>query len=91
MPLPVQRHSISCSTSSGCVAQLVAMRITVWESSVFSQNPISTFSDSAAACAFSSRMKIWFVGVRNAKRYPFSSSAWRIFPAASIAFLPILK
>ena len=70
--LTCQRHAISRSTSSGRVAQLVAMRMIVCVSSVFSQKLISILSESAAACFFSRTTKIWLVGASQASRYPRS-------------------
>ena len=69
-PKGAQDHirSISASTSSMRVAQLVAMRTTVWVSSNFSQKPNFALPSSAASWAFSSTRKIWFVGESIKKR-----------------------
>ena len=61
-------RSISASTSSMRVAQLVAMRTTVWVSSNFSQKPNFALPSSAASWAFSSTRKIWLVGESMKKR-----------------------
>ena len=61
-------RSISASTSSMRVAQLVAMRTTVWVSSNFSQKPNFALPSSAASWAFSSTRKIWLVGESIKKR-----------------------
>jgi len=58
----------SASTSSMRVAQLVAMRTTVWVSSNFSQKPNFALPFSAASWAFSSTRKIWLVGESIKKR-----------------------
>ena len=65
-----QNHirSISASTSSMWVAQLVAMRTTVWVSSNFSQKPNFALPSSAASWAFSRTRKTWFVGESMKKR-----------------------
>ena len=69
-PKGAQDHirSISASTSSMRVAQLVAMRTTVWVSSNFSQKPNLALPSSAVSWAFSSTRKIWFVGESIKKR-----------------------
>ena len=69
-PKGAQDHirSISASTSSMRVAQLVAMRTTVWVSSNFSQKPNFALPSSAASWAFSSTRKTWFVGESMKKR-----------------------
>ena len=69
-PKGAQDHirSISASTSSMRVAQLVAMRTTVWVSSNFSQKPNFALPSSAASWAFSSTRKIWLVGESIKKR-----------------------
>ena len=69
-PKGAQDHirSISASTSSMRVAQLVAMRTTVWVSSNFSQKPNFALPSSAASWAFSSTSKIWLVGESIKKR-----------------------
>ena len=69
-PKGAQDHirSISASTSSMRVAQLVAMRTTVWVSSNFSQKPNFALPSSAASWVFSSTRKIWFVGESIKKR-----------------------
>ena len=61
-------RAISASTSSMRVAQLVAMRTTVWVSSNFSQKPNFALPSSAASWAFSSTRKIWLVGESIKKR-----------------------
>ena len=61
-------RSISASTSSIRVAQLVAMRTTVWVSSNFSQKPNFALPSSAASWVFSSTRKIWLVGESIKKR-----------------------
>ena len=48
--------SSSCSTSSIRVAQLVAMRTTVWVSSYFSQKPNLALPSSAANCSLDNTM-----------------------------------
>ena len=48
--------SSSCSTSSIRVAQLVAMRTTVWVSSYFSQKPNLALPSSAASCSLDNTM-----------------------------------
>ena len=69
-PKGAQDHirAISASTSSMRVAQLVAMRTTVWVSSNFSQKPNFALPSSAASWAFSSTRKTWFVGESMKKR-----------------------
>jgi hypothetical protein len=69
-PKGAQDHirSISASTSSMWVAQLVAMRTTVWVSSNFSQKPNFALPSSAASWVFSSTRKIWLVGESIKKR-----------------------
>ena len=69
-PKGAQDHirSISASTSSMRVAQLVAIRTTVWVSSNFSQKPNFALPSSAASWAFSSTRKTWFVGESMKKR-----------------------
>ena len=69
-PKGAQDHirSISASTSSMRVAQLVAMRTTVWVSSNFSQKPNFALPSSAASWVFSSTRKIWLVGESIKKR-----------------------
>ena len=52
-----QRLAMRASTSCCRVAQLVAIRSMVWPSSVFSQNPISIFSDKEAAASLSNLIK----------------------------------
>ena len=61
-------RSISASTSSMRVAQLVAMRTTVWVSSNFSQKPNFALPSSAASWVFSNTRKTWFVGESMKKR-----------------------
>ena len=58
----------NASTSSMRVAQLVAMRTTVWVSSNFSQKPNFALPFNAASWAFSSTRKIWLVGESIKKR-----------------------
>ena len=61
-----QRQAIRRFTSSGWVAQEVAIRMIVFPSGVFSQKPISIFAERFANCAGSRRTNIWLVGASRA-------------------------
>lgn len=52
----------SASTADGCVAQLVAKRMTVWDSSGFSQKQYTTCLRSSGSTASSTTANTWFVG-----------------------------
>lgn len=54
--------STSASTADGCVAQLVAKRMTVWDSSGFSQKQYTTCLRSSGSTASSTTANTWFVG-----------------------------